>query len=137
MEFTAKNGMSMDVVDYIGKHGPNGLSFEKICEYVSDAHHEHAHKLRLKYARACTSWNTKHHDHQIKHEDWGDFADAGGYNGYVPCVDYFVTVFLKWAERRSEHVRRRMQMIDGEVMARAATGSAAHSHQSAHILHVQ
>ena len=50
-------------------------------------------------------------------EEWGEFDDDEGWNGYVPCVAYFVAVFLQLHEADSDFLHRCIQMVDGEVLA--------------------
>jgi hypothetical protein len=114
---THKNGMSQGVVDYITSHAPNGVSFQKIAEYVQGRHRVRADRQRLRYDRAVDRWNAKHPDDTMQLEAWGEFEDSSGYNGYTPGVDYFTQVYLDWAGRRSKHVWRAMQAMDGEILA--------------------
>ncbi len=52
------------------------------------------------------------------------------YGGFIPSEAYLLRVFVEDAETRSEFYRRRMQMIDGLVLA------GDHSHKVAKLVHV-
>ena len=74
------------------------------------------------YASKVHAWNKiqsgiRRLERKVELEEWGEFDDDEGWNGYVPCVAYFVAVFLQLHEAVSDFIHRCIQMADGEVLA--------------------
>lgn len=103
-------------MDYVKEHATAGLSFSKQSKFIRNQHHRHSHRRRRAYLKAVKKWNKRQSsEDQLYAEEWGEFRDPDGYNGYVPSSEYFTSLYVQDMVLNSESVRLRMQMIDGQV----------------------
>ena len=117
--FTAKVALSSKQSKSILVLGKKGNSFESIRSMLSETHREYYTELEIQY-RLDVSYYNRLPESQLcgkqPVEKWSAFDDPTEYNGYVPGPKYFIETFIRLVTDRSEHVRRRMQMIDADTI---------------------